>query len=138
MYDIYDMKNMRYLAFLVLLITIVGFTSSAKSAADDRSYGLNMTANEAGFNIQNATNQGAELNNLIGTIVNTLLGLTGVIFMLVIIAAGDMWITAGGNEEKIKKAQGMIFNGVVGLAITFAAYLAAEFIIKVALTTVGL
>ena len=109
--------------FLITPATLLPF-SAAASGLDDTISGLGVTAKQ--------------LNQLVGTIVQTLLGLTGVVFMIIIVAAGDLWLTSGGNEEKITKARGMIFNGVVGIALVFAAYLSADFIVSVALRAGGI
>ena len=97
----------------------------------DTSYGLNGTngtASAAGFT--SSTNAQEDLNKFIGTIIKTGLGFLGVIFMMLIIWAGQMWMTASGNEEKIKTAESMIFNAAVGLMVTLAAYLGTDFILK--------
>ena len=106
----------------------------------DPSFGLNTTAGDqgAGFTtVTKAEDAQKNLNNAIGTIVNIALSLTGVVFLLMVVAAGDLWMTAGGNEEKITKARGMIFNGVVGIAIVYASYLAVSFVIKVFIDASG-
>lgn len=96
---------------------------------------LNVTANEAQF--KTSPDAQRNLNQLIGTIIKTLLGLTGVLFMILIVVAGDLWMTAGGNEEKITKARATILNAAIGLMMVFAAYLATNFLVDVALQAVG-
>ena len=127
--------------FLITPATLLPF-SAAASGLDDTISGLGVTANQAGLSKSATPESKAEsqkqLNQLVGTIVQTLLGLTGVVFMIIIVAAGDLWLTSGGNEEKITKARGMIFNGVVGIALVFAAYLSADFIVSVALRAGGI
>ncbi|KKU47753.1 MAG: hypothetical protein UX68_C0028G0001, partial [Parcubacteria group bacterium GW2011_GWA2_46_9] len=51
--------------------------------------------------------------------------------------AGDLWMTAGGNEEKITKARTMLFNAAVGILLVFGAYIATEFITTVAIEAIG-
>lgn len=64
----------------------------------------------------------------IGQIVGAVLAFVGVIFFVIIIYGGFMWMTAGGNEEKVKKAIELIVQAVVGLIIIGAAYLITKFI----------
>lgn len=64
----------------------------------------------------------------IGQIVGAVLAFVGVIFFVIIIYGGFMWMTAGGNEEKVKKAIELIVQAVVGLIIIGAAYLITRFI----------
>ena len=40
----------------------------------------------------------------IGKIIQVFLGLLGVIFLILLIYAGWMWMTSQGNEEKVEKA----------------------------------
>lgn len=134
-----SVRGITVLALVLLTVLVLsGPRFSEASGLDDAINGFNQTASEAGLKSTTAGSSQQQLNQLVGTIVKTLLGLTGVIFMILIIAAGDLWMTAGGNEEKITKARSMIFNGVVGLAIVFAAYLAADFVVSTALETAGL
>ena len=67
---------------------------------------------------------------IIANIVKYLLSFLGVIFVILIIYAGFLWMTAGGNEEKIKKAKGLITNATIGLLIVLAAYTITHFVIK--------
>lgn len=47
--------------------------------------------------------------------------LAGGIALVVIIWGGISYMTAGGNEDQIKKAKKVIFNGLIGAAIVFCA-----------------
>lgn len=58
----------------------------------------------------------------IGVIINTVLSLLGILFIVLIIVGGFQWMTAGGNEEDVKKAQNRIKNAVIGLVIVVSAY----------------
>jgi len=70
-----------------------------------------------------------ELPELVGSIINAALGLLGVILVVLFIYAGFLWMTAAGNEEKVKKARGMMTNAVIGMIIIFAAYAITQFVI---------
>ena len=48
----------------------------------------------------------------------------------IILAGGFMWMTAGGNEDKVGKAKQLIFSGIIGLAIILAAFAIAKFVIN--------
>lgn len=58
----------------------------------------------------------------LGIIVNVALSLLGIIFIILIIYGGFQWMTAGGNEDAIKKAKGRVTNAIIGLVITLSAY----------------
>jgi hypothetical protein len=116
-------------------VLLLGAAAAVLAQSPDPSYGLNTTASAAQFKI--SSNAQADLNRIVGTIIKTILGLTGVIFMILLVGAGDLWMTANGNEEKIKKARDTLFNAAIGLLITFAAYLGTDFLVSVALEAVG-
>jgi hypothetical protein len=43
------------------------------------------------------------------------------IAVVFLIVAAFLWVTAGGNEENIKKARTMLINALIGVAIALAA-----------------
>lgn len=62
------------------------------------------------------------LPDFVGLFIKTLLGLLGIIFLVLIIYAGFLWGTAGGEEGRIQKARGIIIAAIIGLIITLSAY----------------
>lgn len=85
---------------------------------------LDTMANKAGYNTA-VTHP----NSIIANIIETALGLLGVIFILLIVYGGILWMTSGGEEQKIEKAQKIIKNAIIGLIITIAAYAISYFVI---------
>jgi len=81
--------------------------------------GLEATANQAGYEVgQTKTN----LEDIISNIIYIVLSFLGVIFMGFIIYGGIIWMTADGNEQKVKKANDTIMSSLFGLIIVLAAY----------------
>ncbi len=82
----------------------------------------------------NATAQGAgiprtgTLAERIGTITGALLSLGGVLFFLLALYGGFLWMTARGEESQATKAKGIIIDAVIGLAIVSAAYIITSFV----------
>ncbi|MEA3249703.1 MAG: hypothetical protein U9Q03_05110 [Patescibacteria group bacterium] len=66
----------------------------------------------------------------IGKIINAFLGLLGIIAVLIVLYAGFLWMTAGGDAQKIQKAKRWLINGVIGLIIILSAYAIASFILR--------
>lgn len=58
-----------------------------------------------------------------GTVIKTIISITGSIMMAYIIFAGWLWMTAHGQEDKISKAKNIIRGSVIGLIIVFSAYI---------------
>lgn len=73
---------------------------------------------------------GGDLIKIIGRIINVFLGTLGVVFLVLLLIAGYFWMTAGGDEAKIKKAKAYIRNAVIGLVIIVSAFAIVNFILK--------
>lgn len=73
---------------------------------------------------------------LVGSLVFVLISLLGVFFILVLIYAGYLWMSAGGNDDQVGKARGLMINAAIGLLIVLSAYFIARFVMdKVAQET---
>ena len=82
------------------------------------------------FAFQYASGLGAQSPAVvISWIIKVILGLLGVIFIVLIIYAGFMWMTSAGNEDAISKAKKTIIAAIVGLAIVLFAYMITIFVI---------
>jgi hypothetical protein len=77
--------------------------------------------------------QGCELKNPLGTDntdprviigqgIRTILGIVGSVALAVFIYGGILWLTSGGNEQRIKKGKDVILWATLGLVVIFAAY----------------
>lgn len=63
-----------------------------------------------------------DVNILIGTIVNTVVGITGSFALLAFIAGGFLWLTSAGNPEKIKMGSNAMIWAAVGMFIILTSY----------------
>ena len=73
--------------------------------------------------------QTSDLKSTIANIINIVLGFLGIVAVIIILAGGFKWMTAGGNEEKVAEARQMIIQGIIGLVVIFAAWAIASFVI---------
>ncbi|MFZ5364643.1 MAG: pilin [Patescibacteria group bacterium] len=89
---------------------------SARLAAVQVEQGLETAAKEAGVGRQE------NLPVLIGNILEYILGFVGVALLVVVIYGGFLWMTAGGEEEQVRRGRNYIFNGIIGLAIILSSY----------------
>jgi hypothetical protein len=62
-------------------------------------------------------------------IINIVLGFLAIIFLTLVIVAGFKYMTAAGNEEKVKDAVKQIQQALIGLIIILAAWGITRFII---------
>jgi uncharacterized membrane protein YjgN (DUF898 family) len=72
-----------------------------------------------------------------GKIINAFLGIVGIIMVILFIYGGFLWMTAGGNEERVKKATQVLSRAVIGLIITLLAYSIAFFVMQQVLKSTG-
>lgn len=70
------------------------------------------------------------VQGIISLVINTFLSLLGVIFLVIIIYAGFLWMTAGGNDEQVGKAKKWLTNSIIGVAIIIAAYAISYFVLN--------
>ncbi len=75
-----------------------------------------------GFGLEKAAKQAQilteqSLGERTGAIIKIIFNALGVIFLFLMVTAGFLWMTAGGNEEVIKKSKQTIVAAVVGFII---------------------
>ena len=80
--------------------------------------------------------QTTDLGQTIGNIVKIFLGFLGILAVVLIIYAGFLWMTAGGDSAKVDKAKDYIKNAVIGIVIILAAYIITNFVITQVQTTI--
>ena len=64
-------------------------------------------------------------------LINTLLGVLGIVFLLLVLYGGFLWMTAGGNDDRASQGRKIIGNGIVGLIIIFLAFAITTFVFTV-------
>lgn len=76
------------------------------------------------------------LPELIGNIIAVLLSVLGIIFVVLVVYAGFLYLTASGDSEKTKKAKTLLSQSIIGMIIIVASYAISAFVID-ALTDVA-
>ena len=89
--------------------------------------GLDATATASGFKSGTGNPPGIEV--LAGRIINTIIGLTGLIFIVITVYAGVLYLTAFGDADKVKKAKGMLIQGAIGIILIIGAYAISTFVL---------
>ena len=67
---------------------------------------------------------------VLGLLLGVVLGVVGVVFVIITIQGGFLWMTAGGKEDQVKQARDKIANGAIGIIIIFAAYMLTGFVLS--------
>ena len=94
----------------------------ASSAQEIASGGLKETANAANL-------QEGDPAKTIGAVLGVLLSVLGLILLILVVYAGMLWMTAGGDPAKVKKAKDMMVEAVLGLAVCLSAYAITQFVV---------
>ena len=119
-------KINKYLTLIFLFLLLFTEKASAGLLKPDTANSIRGRASqlgdEAGFNIDQS------LGDVVGLVIQAFLGLLGIIFLILIIFAGYNWMTAGGEEEKVRKAKSTISRAVIGLIIIVADYAITYFV----------
>jgi hypothetical protein len=112
---------------LILLSSFLIFSFGVKAA----------TFNDInGFLEQSGSASGYETGNdatvIIGQIIKTLLGIVGVIFVVLIVYGGFLWMTAetGAGKNQLDKAKKVLTMAIIGLLIIILAYGITSFVIS--------
>jgi hypothetical protein len=108
-------------------------SSSGTTSANDSGIKGKAMGSLKGVGYAAGYDTGGALNpiGIVGNIIGYALGLLGVVFTILIIYAGYLWMTAQGNEEQIGKAKKMLLNAVIGMIIIAAAYAISNFVFDV-------
>ncbi len=92
-----------------------------KLAVDIRSIGLDRAA-EGIF-------KEGDIPQLVGGVLNGLFAVLGLVFLVLMVYGGMLWMLSEGKEKKTNEARGFIFHSVVGLILILAAFAITNFVV---------
>ena len=120
-------KFLTTIAFLPLLLaTGVMPVLAADAQPPPEDYGLGVARTQAGLPSQVA---GANtIPGIVGKVIAAGLSLLGIVFFLLILYAGLIWMKARGNTEEVEKAKNIIEGAIIGLVLVTAAYAITNFV----------
>lgn len=72
---------------------------------------------------------GANLLEFVKNLLNTVIALAGLVCVVMLVVAGYSYITAAGDENKVKKASKTLSWAVIGLGICFVAVLLVQYVL---------
>ncbi len=117
-------KTFLILAVLSLLTPVFVF---ADSDPEDP-YGIKGAAPENLIGRSSNTDVASAIPELVGSVIGIALSFVGVVFFLLILYAGFLWMTAFGNEEKVTTSKSIMEHAVIGLIIVLSAYAISQFV----------
>lgn len=113
----------KLVALPVIALALVFGLSAAPAHAVDLLEGIDKVGIAADIDT-NTT-----LEQRIGQLINVVLGFLGIIFLVLVIYAGFLWMTAAGNTDRVGKAKSIMIQAVIGLIILLAAYAITQFVV---------
>jgi len=117
-------------AIMVGLALCLSFAAPALAQGDPITADDLLSVGDEGETIGSVAGLGEEdLATVIARIIRAVLSFLGVVAVVIILWGGFLWMTSGGQTEKISNARKLILMGIVGLAIVLAAYAIASFVI---------
>ena len=131
---------MKKTIFTVLLVIMgLSLTAAPALAAATRSVAnIQQDVNDTFGTIAITTGlPDSTLEQIVGGVINVITGFLGLIALIIILWGGFVWMTAGGNEEKVAQAKKLIITGIIGLAIILASYAIAKWVVDTLFTVVG-
>jgi hypothetical protein len=116
------------------LTLMFGFVFSAAPSHASPSYsGALDSMAEATYGSTNVS--AGSMSDMISQMVGIILGLVSVMLFCIMIYAGFLWMTAGGNVDSAKKAKDWLKNAAIGMLLIFSAYIIAN-LIETSATTI--
>jgi len=110
------MKNK--LVMILTLVLLLAPVYVAKGA--DTTDHLNAAAGKTGAGY--VTTSSLSITDRSALMIRVVLGLVGIVFLVLTIYAGIMWMTAGGNDDQLDKAKKTLTRSVIGLIIITSSY----------------
>ncbi len=102
--------------------SLLQFIFGTVGARQDILENVNSTAQDVGL-------QNTNITDLTTRLMLIALGLLGIVAVAMMILSGYMWITAGGNDERVRKARAIMFSAVIGLVVVLLSWSVIQYVI---------
>lgn len=116
------------LAAACLTVSLLIVPAMASAALTPDSTGLSAAA--AGSGLSGGCSSAGCIADIIGRIINVVIGFLGIVLLCLFLYAGFLWMTAQGDDKQVKKAKDLIVNAVVGYFIIGTAYALTSFVLS--------
>ncbi len=118
----------RKMTFILLLILVINIILVQQALAFDHSASkyLDNLAGQEDLHIKTTKN----ISQIVGEIIKYVVGFLGVIFLILILYAGLLWMTAGGSQEDVNQARLILKWSIIGVIVVLGAYSISYYVIK--------
>ena len=112
----------KLLIFVYIFLSLFLYSTSALAANSVSSV---MVAQPS-----NLPSEFTDVNKLYSFIFNTISGIAGAVFIVMLLVGGIQYLTAQGSDEIATKSKKLIFNALIGIIIVAVAWALGTFILK--------
>ena len=120
------LKVISLFSFLICALTIMPVTTKADSLLNGQ-VGMDQVSQSYGG--ANA-NDVADPRSVVANIINVTLLVLGSIFIVLLVVAGFLYMTAAGDADQVKKALTYIKTSIIGLIIILSAWSITYFVFR--------
>ncbi len=117
----------KILGFLIILVAFFSIASVVEAG--------NMWDMQEGFNNNDSVakvftddDKPQDVRVTIAKVIRFFLGFLGIIFLVLTIYAGFLWMTASGNESKVEESKKILSRSIIGMIIILTAYSITAFV----------
>lgn len=72
--------------------------------------------------------QAENIPELAGDMIRGLLGVTGAVALFMLVWGGIVWMTSGGNSNRVEQGKNTIVWSILGILIIFMSYIILNFV----------
>ncbi len=123
------MKKILLIFLIVSILFSLKIVPAEAKSGQDFVNDLRQGSENVGAKGFGETGGSSQLTYRIGTWIQIVLGTLGIIVVVIILYAGFLWMTAGGNTDQVGKAKSLLINGAIGLLIAISAYAITDFVL---------
>jgi len=77
------------------------------------------------------------ISTVVGRMISVILGISGILFLCLMVYAGILYLTANGEEAGVKKAKQLITSAIIGIIIIMASYAITAYVVAALATVVA-
>lgn len=107
---------------IILLLALPAIFSAKFASASRFTESLNKTIENVGPGGEK------DISIVIGNIIQGILGLLGLVFAVLLIYGGTIYMISRGDTKKVEQAKNIIRNSIIGIVIIAASYSLAYFV----------
>ncbi|MFB6181285.1 MAG: hypothetical protein ABEJ24_00090 [Candidatus Magasanikbacteria bacterium] len=120
-----------YFITIIFSLFLVSFILPSQAAAVEiggQGSVLSNAAKEAGYEPKKTDE--TTFAQQAGRIVKGAMSFLGIIFTVLMVYGGFLWMTARGNEDQVDRAQRIVTNSVIGLILAVGAFSLSNWVVE--------